>query len=316
MEKLLKLNPKNVMKSSNNSYSIVFFGSGPVAAESLRLLAKKFYVEAIITKPTTEREMRAACPSTPLFTASARLDLDKLIEKHDFSSKVAVLVDFGIIVSQKVIDYFDRGIINSHFSLLPELRGADPLSFAILEGKKISGVSLMVLVRGMDEGPLISQTLYALEAEETTPTLTDKLIVQSAKDLAEILPQWIDGSIEAKDQELITIAESKKISYTRKLSKQDGAIDWDKTATQIEREIRAYLGWPKSRTKLAQIDAIITSATILDATGSPGDMFIHEKKLAVYCKRKALIIDTLIPAGKKSMNSTSFLAGYKKRLGL
>src|SRR5688572_20047531 len=136
----------NSSKTANPSgVKIVFFGSGPVAAESLRLLGQSFEIEAIVTKPSTTREMGAAAGSARLLTVENRHELDVLISEHPFESEVGVLIDFGIIVSQKVIDYFPKGIINSHFSLLPEWRGADPITFSILSGQKKTGVSLMLL---------------------------------------------------------------------------------------------------------------------------------------------------------------------------
>src|SRR5258708_7077669 len=105
---------------------VVFFGSGPVALRSLHLLASDFELEAIITKPTTEHEMRTAFLGVPIFSVEKRAGLDELIAKQKFSSQLAILVDFGIIVSQDVIDAFPLGIINTHFSLLPAVRGHDP----------------------------------------------------------------------------------------------------------------------------------------------------------------------------------------------
>ena len=147
----------------NEKLSLVFFGSGPVAAESLRLLSDDFIIEAVITKPTTRTEMSESSPNTPLFTVEDKASLDKLFNEHKFSSKLGVLIDFGIIISQQVIDFFPYGIVNSHFSLLPALRGADPISFAILEGKEKTGVSLMLLVQAMDEGPILLMHDLALD---------------------------------------------------------------------------------------------------------------------------------------------------------
>src|SRR5579872_6817577 len=149
---------------TKTSETVVFFGSGPVAAESLRLLAKNFPIEAVISKPRAEQHkgevpVLAAAEKLqlPVHTATDRQQLNKLFAKARFKSRVAVLVDFGIIVSQQVIDSFPLGIVNSHFSLLPKWRGADPITFAVLSGDKETGVSLMLLVEKMDEGPLLAQ---------------------------------------------------------------------------------------------------------------------------------------------------------------
>src|SRR5690349_11528911 len=119
--------------------SFVFFGSGPVAAESLQLLMQNFSVEAVVTKPKPAHH-RGAFPvlevaekfALPVYTVSNRSELSELINGKPFASKLGVLIDFGIIVGRDVIDYFPLGIINGHFSVLPQWRGADPISFAIL----------------------------------------------------------------------------------------------------------------------------------------------------------------------------------------
>jgi methionyl-tRNA formyltransferase len=157
--------------------SVVFFGSGPVASKSLELLAKNFAVEAIITKPATAQEMAATLiESVSVYAVSNKSELDELITKQSFNSRLAILIDFGIIVSRTVIDAFPLGIVNSHFSVLPEWRGADPISFAILSGQKTTGVSLMLLDEGMDTGKILVTKSLPINSDDTTPTLTDKLI--------------------------------------------------------------------------------------------------------------------------------------------
>jgi methionyl-tRNA formyltransferase len=215
---------------TNEKTSLVFFGSGPVAAESLRLIAQNFDIEAIVTKPTTKAEMQAILHELPLFTVANKTELDALFSEQNFSSKLGVLIDFGIIVSQKIIDYFPFGIINSHFSLLPELRGADPISFAILEGKNITGVSLMLLVEAMDEGPILTIGEEKLNGQETTPELTDKLIILSDALLKDSIPEYLNNGIRPVDQKHIEKISNRKPSYTRKLTKKDGVIDWNKPA--------------------------------------------------------------------------------------
>ena len=301
---------------NNEKKSLVFFGSGPVAAESLRLLANTFSIEAVVTKPTTEREMHLACPESPVFLVSNKAELDRLIESRNFSSSCGVLIDFGIIVSRKIIDYFEFGIINSHFSLLPELRGADPISFAILEGKEKTGVSLMLLVEAMDEGPILSVGQLSLDGSETTHTLSSDLIELSYNLLLECLPKYLSGEINPVSQDVIARQFNLEASYTRKLTKSDGFIDWNKTAEQIEREIRAYIGWPKSSTSLNGIDCVITKAHSLELSGEPGELFINAKTLGVYCGHGALVIERLKPAGKNAMDSSSFLNGYINKLNI
>ena len=299
---------------NNEKPSLVFFGSGPVAAESLRLLANTFSIEVVITKPTTEQEMNLACPGAPVFTVNNRSELDDLMESNAFSSVCAVLIDFGIIVSQKVIDCFPKGIINSHFSLLPEWRGADPITFSILSGQEKTGVSLMMLVEAMDEGPLLAQSTYDIEPDETTTSLTESLIDLSYQSIVTVLPLWLDNEIEYAPQESVTIAQNTIPTYSRKLTKGDGIIDWQKPAVQLEREVRAYVGWPKSRTNLSGVDCVITKASVSEESGVAGELLIEAKRLGVYCAQGCLIIERLKPAGKNEMDARSFINGYINKL--
>lgn len=293
------------------SEKVIFFGSGPVAAKSLEGLVDYFDIEAIITKSSTQTEMGLVSPDTPLFTANNQSELDELFDKQTFVSKLGILVDYGVIVSEKIIESFELGIVNSHFSLLPEWRGADPITFSILSGQKTTGTSLMLLVRSMDEGPLLSQTPLDIPAKITTPELTDELIAISNESLRKIIPLYMDGAVDPAPQEQVTIASSKTPTYSRKLTKQDGVIDWTKPAKQIEREIRAFAGWPKSRTNLSGKDMVITKASVVDRSGNAGEAFSEDKKIYVYCGEGALQIELLKPAGKKEMSAEAFLAGYK-----
>jgi len=298
------------------SKPVVFFGSGPVAAKSLRLLAQDFDIEAVVTKPRPQHHKGdvpvirvAESLGLPIHTVINKRTLDELIATNPFTSTVAILVDFGIIVSQEAIDYFEHGIINSHFSLLPEWRGADPITFAILSGQKVTGVSLMMLVEAMDEGPILGYGVYELEPDTTTPELTDALITLSHALLTTIVPGYLAGSIVPQPQ--TTEIEP---TYSRKITKGDGIINWQKDANQLEREIRGFIEWPKSHAVIATKEVIITKAHVADFPGPPGTFDVISKQLVAYCGEKSLVIDSLKPAGKQEMTGQAFLAGYKQFL--
>ncbi len=299
------------------SETIVFFGSGPVAAKSLELLAQDFAIEAVITRPKPPHH-RGSFPVIDLaeklglsvHLASNKKELSGVVQKSGFKSRVGVLIDFGIIVAQDVIDYFPLGIINSHFSILPEWRGADPITFAVLSGQKKTGVSLMLLVEAMDEGPLLSYGEHDLAPDITTPELTDYLIKLSHALLLHDLPRLLSGEAKVVSQDITGLG----VSYSRKLSKNDGLIDWNKPAEQIDREIRAFIGWPRSRAKIAGKDIIITAAAAVKKNGVPGTITAKDKQLVIACGEDSLRIDKLQPAGKKEMASEAFLAGHKDLL--
>jgi len=301
------------------SEPIVFFGSGPVAAESLRLLYEHTSIEAVVTKPRAAHHKGdvpvialAEKLGLPVLTATDKRSLNELFATQPAKSKLAVLIDFGIIISQQVIDYFPLGIINSHFSLLPEWRGADPITFSILSGQQHTGVSLMVLTAGMDEGPLLAQAPYDITPDIDTPHLTSDLIELSDQLLQAILPDYYAGHIQPIDQLVGSISETTAPTYSRKLSKSDSQLDWTKPAPVLEREIRAFIEWPKSRTVFGKLEVIITTAEVLDLTGKPGSTAIIHKQPLIYCGEQALLLQRLKPAGKKEMTGEAFLAGYKQ----
>lgn len=287
------------------SKKLVFFGSGPVAATSLRLLTRNFDIEAIITKPRPPRH-RGEVPvltvaeklKLPVFTAANKQELDQLFSTKPFTAQLAILIDFGIIVSQKVIDYFPLGIINSHFSILPQWRGADPITFAVLSGQSKTGVSLMLLVEAMDEGPLLAFAEFEMPPDITTPKLTDELIKLSHALLKDTVPEYIAGRLQPVPQ----TTTKRPVSYSRKLVKADGKVDWRKSAEEIERQVRAYAGWPKSQAKIFGHDVIITKAQL--ASGQ------NDGDLVMKCRPGWLEIQQLIAPSGKTISGAEFLRGY------
>ncbi len=299
------------------SETIVFFGSGPVAAASLGHLSEVFSIEAVITKARAAHhrvaapvEILASTKDLPLLFANTRQELDELLEKTNLKSRVGVIVDFGVIVSQGAIDHFELGIINSHFSLLPEWRGADPITFAVLSGQPKTGVSLMLIEPTLDTGKILTQKSLPITPKDTTPTLTDKLINLSNLLLAEYLPQYLEGSVKPRSQ-----PHPDRATYSRKLTKEDGTINWDKSAAELEREIRAYAEWPRSRTMLDNKEVIVVAAHVVPGNNDkPGAISIDEKrsKITVATGKDSLQIDILQPAGKKAMTAQAFLLGNLK----
>lgn len=295
---------------------LVFFGSGPVAAASLEKLARQFTIEAVITKPQPAHH-RAPFPvlevakklSLKTLTPSNKQELSALFATKPVTSRLGVVIDYGFIINQDVIDYFPLGIINSHFSLLPEWRGADPISFAILSGQPKTGVSLMVIDAGLDTGKLIAYKSLPIAPDDTTPSLTDKLVDLSAALLTEYVPRYERGEVQPKQQ-----PHPDRATYSRKLTKEDGVIDWQKPAEQIEREIRAFIEWPKSRTIIAGREVIVTKASVIKETLAPGVAKVENKQLIVGTGNESLLIERLKPAGKQEMTTEAFLAGYGQDL--
>lgn len=321
--------PTSGTKTEPKQPSIVFFGSGPVAAASLELLMRSFKIEAVVTKPRPAHHHgvfpvldTAQKYSLKVIEVSSKQEVSQKVNENRFESPVAVLIDFGIIVTQDVIDTFPLGIVNSHFSLLPEWRGADPITFAILSGQDRTGVSLMLLVEAMDEGPIIAVGIQELDATYTTPLLTEQLIELSYSLLRDHLPQYIEkaekkGIDQSQLSNLITDFPYPSVpSYSRKLSKDDSVLDFTKPADVLAREIRAFIEWPKSRMVIAGKEVVVTSgkAVETDSPKKPGEVFAKNKCLYVQTSKGLLQIERLKPAGKQEMTAAAFLAGYSNKL--
>jgi len=302
---------------------IVFFGTGPVAAASLKLLAERFTIEAVVTKPRPEHH-RGSVPvleiaeqlELPVVLVADKKETTRKITSAHFASRLGVLIDFGIIVEQNVIDSFPLGIVNSHFSLLPQWRGADPITFSVLSGQDKTGVSLMLLVEAMDEGPLLAVGEIDITLDTTTPSLTQQLIGLSDALLKDALPKYAAGKLVGSSQEKIaaTVGYDATPTYSRKLVKEDSVLDWNKPAAQLEREIRAYAEWPKSRCVIGGHALIITEASVASGEGTPGELWHGDKTLGVYTTNGVLMLERVKPAGKGEMPIAAFLNGYGKDL--
>lgn len=302
------------------SKKILFFGNERLAtgvtttAPTLRALVEAGYeVAALIiaqsdSKPSRKKrgaeiiEVAAEHNIPVLSPADLTQAKDEL---QAFDAKAAVLISYGKIVPQSIIDIFPKGIINVHPSLLPLHRGSTPIESAILNGDKETGVSLMRLSEEVDAGPVYAQsklTLYKLTKQMAADTLT----AWGIELLLRHLPSILDGSSAPPAPQYEALATHDKL-----IKKEDGIIDWYKGAEQLERELRAYAGWPRSRTVIGGKEVILTKARVLDSIGPPGNIKTENGELVAFCKWGALQIESLIPAGKKEMTAKAFLAGYK-----
>jgi methionyl-tRNA formyltransferase len=304
------------------SATIVFFGNERIAtgvttaAPTLqRLISSGYTVAAVVANnnSSSSRKQRtlevadiAEEHSIPVYLPGQLQEIkDELSSYH---AQIGVLIAYGKIVPQEIIDIFPRGIINIHPSLLPLHRGPTPLESTILHGESKTGVSIMQLVKALDAGPLYAQKEVLLNGSESKQLLADSLLEVGGTMLLDLLPRILAGTLNPSPQD-----ETKKATYDRLIDKDDGRIEWQKPAEQIEREIRAYAGWPGSRTAFGSLEVTITAAHSIGAdTGKPGERLILDKKPVVACGVHTIAIDRLTPAGKKEMTGTAFLAGYKQ----
>ncbi len=252
-------------------------------------------------------------PAKPIIrdaAVAAGFELEQVVtgslgELTDHKAQLAVLAAYGRIIPQSVLDQFSLGIINIHPSLLPQYRGPTPIEQAILDGATKTGVSIMRLTAGMDEGPIYKQKTLHLKGSESKVELAQKLQLLGAELLTEVLSDIANGKLKPRNQ-----PHPNRATYCKLLNKENGHIDWTESAEQIERKIRAYLGWPGSYARLEGKNAIITQAHVEKIEGIAGKTLVKNNNLIVYCGSEALVIDKIKPTGKNEMSGTEFIRGY------
>jgi methionyl-tRNA formyltransferase len=294
---------------------LIFFGTDAFSVPALiRLLAEGWNVCAIVTKPDSRTgrgheltmpavKRLALAKSIPLFQPTRLLDIRP--ELAALKPDAGIVVAYGKIIPARVLGDFPKGLINIHPSLLPKYRGPSPIESAIISGDADTGITLMKLDTGMDTGPTYDQTKLQLTGIENRLDLYERLAELGAEFLATKLDRILDGNIVAIPQDNL------HATVTKMLTKADGQIDWQKTAESLEREVRAYLGWPGSSAIIADTLVTITAARTLAQNGPAASAFkTAATELAVYAGTGALIIDKLKPAGKREMTGAEFLAGH------
>ena len=298
---------------------LIFFGNERLATgvstdvPVLRALIDQGYdIAAVVSHNEMTRSRKQRVLEVAEVAAEAGIPLllphklsDIKAELAAFGADAGVLVAFGKIVPQSIIDLFPKGIINIHPSALPLHRGPTPLESVILDGSTSTAVSLMALAAAMDAGPVYAQNTVKLSGIETKQELADKLITVGRDIVIEHLPSILDGGLAGTPQ------DDTNATYDQLIGPHDGMFKPELSAEQNVRMVRAYAGWPRSKAVVGGYDVIITNAHAIDGTGNAGELWIKDKELGIYTANGIFVIDSLIPAGKREMNGRDFLLGYK-----
>jgi methionyl-tRNA formyltransferase len=307
---------------SKTSRTILFFGNERLATgvttttPVLRSLLRAGYtVTAIIvaqdetgpSRKSRELEISSVADEYKIPILQPQKLSDAKDQLSTYGAEAAVLVAYGKLVPATIIDLFPHGIINIHPSLLPKHRGSIPLEGVLLGGDKETGVSLMQLAVKMDAGPIYAQETILLRGNETKQGLADQLSTLASAMLIDYLPSILDGSLVPGPQKEADATYDTRITKTAGLL---NTLDWNQPVETIYRKVRAYAGWPRTRTTVGDTDIIITRAHIGSGDGIPGSLWIDGKMFGIHARDGVLIIDSLIPAGKREMTGQAFLAGY------
>lgn len=306
---------------------IVFMGTPEFSVPPLEYLIKSEYqVVGVYTQPDKPTGRGRTLEQLPVKRVALQHGLELFqpvrLRNPDEVARLAALkpdlilvAAFGQILPQSVLDIPKFGCLNIHPSLLPEYRGATPIPAAILAGDKETGVTIMLMDAGMDTGPIISQIIVGIEPDDTTESLTTRLAQAGVRLLGEALPLWFEGSLKPQPQ------DGSKATYTKPVTKDDGTIDWQMSAVEISRRIRAFHPWPGCYTwwqgKLLKVleavalhkEGSLTPGKVVDlASGQPAVVGVETGDGILGLLRIQL-------EGKRALTASEFLLGQRAFVG-
>ncbi len=307
---------------SDTPLRIVFAGTPEFAAESLAaVLNTEHQVVAVYTQPDRPagrgRKLRpspvkalALEHDLPVYQPLSLKDSEQQQILADLNADLMIVVAYGLLLPQAVLDTPRLGCINVHASLLPRWRGAAPIHRALLAGDAVTGITIMQMDAGLDTGDMLSKAECAIEASDTSGSLHDRLAVLGAQLLVDTLAPLAAGTLtpEPQDNDLAT--------YAHKLEKQEGQIDWSLPADEILRRVRGFNPWPVCFTRLAEDNLRIWSAE-MDAAASdaaPGTIVASDGDgIRIACGQGSLRLTQLQLPGGKAQPVKTLLNAHKER---
>ena len=240
--------------------------------------------------------------------ASLRMN-DEVERLKEFRPGVIVVAAYAQMLPQRVLDVPAHGCLNIHPSLLPRHRGASPVAAAILAGDEVTGVSIMLMDRGMDTGPVLAQRPVRMMDWDTTGSLTVKLADLGAQLLTDVLPHWLEGEVEPQNQ------DNSEATYSKLIKKEDGWIDWSRPAVQLWRQARAYHPWPGCYTTWQSRLLKIIECVPLSGSGERGTVISLDTDqvppVGVVTGNGVLGLLKLQLEGKRVVMAEEFLRGHR-----
>lgn len=241
----------------------------------------------------------------PVFQPS-RVRVAEVIEQiRGLQPDLIVVVAFGQILPQALLDIPSHGCVNIHASLLPRYRGAAPLNWCIVNGETETGVTTMLMDAGLDTGPMLLKRSTPVSPDEDFSSLHDRMALLGAELLGETLDGLKSGSITPVPQ------DDAQSCYAPLLKKEDGLIDWTKPAQAIHNLVRGFALWPGAFTLLGGETLKLFRTTVAQGAGQPGTVLaVGKGGIEIACGEGSLLIHELQAAGSRRMDAASFLAGH------
>lgn len=298
---------------------VVFLGTPEFAVPSLNALIAAHQVLAVFTQPDRPKgrgnqvaqsavKEAALAHGLPVFQPE-RVRRPEVVEQlRDLNAEIMIVVGYGQIIPQSIIDLPPHGILNVHGSLLPKYRGAAPIQWAIANGEQETGVTIMQIDAGLDTGDMLLKASSPIEPSETAPELSGRLAPLGAEFLLRAMEQIQNGSIRPEKQ------DDAEATYAPILKKEDGRIDWQRPARQIFNRLRGFTPWPGAYTTFRDQSLLVVTAEPVETESSlaPGGLRVEKKRLFAGCGENTVLeLKEVQPAGKKRMPAEAFLNGYK-----
>ena len=298
---------------------IIFMGTPDFAVGTLRSLAEAGHeITLVVSQPDKPKGRGHAMVPTPVKVVAEELGIPvfqpvKIREAKDVLEKteadVCVVAAFGQIIPASILHMKKYGCINVHASLLPKYRGAAPIQWAVIDGEKESGVTIMQMDEGLDTGDMLAKAIVPLDEKETGGSLFDKLSEAGGRLCVETLAKLEKGEIIPEKQ-----GES-PTAYASMLDKKMGNIDWNKSAVVIERLVRGLNPWPSAYTHLDGKTLKIWACDVLPQSASKGEsgeiLEVTKDAIHVQTGDGILVLREIQLAGKARMDAGAFLRGYK-----
>ncbi len=305
--------------NNQKKMKIVFMGTPEFASTILESLARDSNIEilAVVTQPDKKVGRKAIMTPPAVKVIAQELEIEviqpkdkeEIIEELDgIDADFFVVVAYGMILPEEVLEMPKHGAINVHASLLPKYRGASPIQESLLHGDKQTGVSIMQMDEKLDHGDIHLVRRIEIERDDDLQTLTNKLASLSA----EIIPTALNDIL---GNELPALAQDhSKATYCSKIKKEDGKIDWSKNAEEIFNMIRAYNPWPAAHTEFNGKKLKILEAESSEENIETGKFILQDGILKIGAKNGAIIPSRVQLEGKKEMDVKDFINGNKQAI--
>lgn len=302
---------------------VVFFGTPDYAVPALRALGSdsRFDVVLVVTQPDRPAGRGRALQPPAVKVEAERLGLTvyqpESLRKSEARTPleaaradVFVVAAYGLIFGRKTLAIPRFGALNLHASLLPKYRGASPVAAAILHGDSETGVTLMAMDEGLDTGAIVATIRVLIEPKDTTATLTARLAEAGAQLAIDAIPRFVAGELRPVPQ------PTEGATLTRPLTKADGWLGWDRSASVLERQVRAMWPWPRAWTTSQDGQLQVHRASVAEGeSGTPGEIRLQKDALMVACGAGWLRLDVVQPAGGKPMPGPAWAAGRRLQAG-